>query len=63
MRSMGLLELAKKGLPLKDTLVIDCHWHLGYWGPETYWFTPDRQCDVSIEVMDKIGIDMMCEQY
>ena len=60
MRSVSLLDLAMKGLPLRDTLIIDCHWHLGYWGAETYWFTPDRQCDVNIEVMDNIGIDMVC---
>jgi predicted TIM-barrel fold metal-dependent hydrolase len=52
-----ILDRVKSGLPLRDTLVIDCHGHLGRW-PLTNM--PRTSVEEMIETMDRLGVDKLC---
>lgn len=52
-----VLEKAKKGLPLKDILIIDCHGHLG---AVNQFHIPWNDAPGMLKVMDNLGIDTIC---
>ena len=54
---MELSEKVKRGLPLDDILIIDCHCHLGLY---RCFNTPGAFAEGMLENMDTLGIDIVC---
>ncbi len=52
-----ILALARRGLPLKDILVIDAHAHLGLWAS---MHIPDSDAQSIVRAMDRAGVDKAC---
>ena len=53
----NITERARKGLPLDDVMIIDCHCHMGFW----YNFhTPRNDAEGLLISMNTLGIDMAC---
>lgn len=53
----GIVEKVKRGLPLDDILIIDCHCHMGYWHR---FNAPDNSAEGMLESMDALGMDIAC---
>ena len=53
----SIMETARKGLPLKDVLIIDAHGHMGYW---YNMHIPWNDSDGMVVAMDYLGIDKVC---
>lgn len=54
---MTMYEMAKKGIPLDNVLIIDEHCHMG----STAWnYIPDGSPKAIVAVMDNLGIDIAC---
>lgn len=53
----SIYETARKGLPLKDILVIDGHCHIG---PVTNFTAPANSAEGMLESMDALGIGIAC---
>ena len=58
---MTMYEMAKKGLPLKDVLIIDEHCHMGpvKWNYEAN----DGSPEALVAAMDNLGIDIACVSH
>lgn len=54
---MNMLERIKKGLPLKEELIIDCHCHMGHW---FNFNVPQGTAEDMLSMMDVLGIDIAC---
>lgn len=53
-------EMAKKGIPLKDVLIIDEHCHMG----AAIWnYIPDGSAKAIVAEMDNLGIDIACVSH
>lgn len=52
-----IAEQARKGLPLKDILLIDCHCHMGYW---SHFNVPCGLAGGMLASMDALGTDIAC---
>ena len=52
-----IAEAVKKGIALADTLVIDCHCHLG--GIKNF-YVPETSAASMVAVMDTLGVDKAC---
>lgn len=57
---MELKEKGRRGMPLKDILVIDCHGHLG---SEANFNIPAVTTEAILTTMDRIGIDTVCVSH
>jgi predicted TIM-barrel fold metal-dependent hydrolase len=53
----ALMDQVRAGQPLLDTLVIDCHCHLGEWRG---FHVPEANADGMLKSMDALGIDTAC---
>lgn len=54
---MDITEQARRGLPLDDILIIDCHCHMGYW---QHFNVPCGNAEGMLASMDALGIDKAC---
>ena len=54
---MNMKELAERGLPLNDVLIIDCHSHIGHW---QHFNVPRGSAEGMLISMDSLGIDTAC---
>lgn len=54
---MSLKDNARKGLPLHDVQIIDCHNHIGLWKA---FHIPDPSAEGMLAGMDRLGIDKVC---
>lgn len=52
-----IIEKAKRGLPLDDFFVIDCHCHMGYWHN---FSIPENSAEGMLKSMDALGINVVC---
>lgn len=55
-----LLEKAIEGLPFEETLIIDCHCHMG---PSGDFWIPNSEPKDMIRIMDKVGVDVACVSH
>ena len=53
----SIYEKAKRGIPLEDILIIDCHAHIGYYG---LMRLPDCFEEGILDSLDRLGIDIAC---
>lgn len=53
----NIAEKAKRGLPVDDALIIDCHCHMGYWHN---FHVPYNSAEGILESMDALGINIAC---
>ncbi len=56
MPNLDVKEKSRRGLPLDDLLVIDCHGHLGN---EANFSIPAIEPEAILQTMDRIGIDTL----
>jgi uncharacterized protein len=57
---MTMCEMAKRGIPLKDVLIIDEHCHMG----QSAWnYIPDGSPKAIVAAMDNLGIDTACVSH
>lgn len=54
---MRIIEMARKGIPLADVKVIDCHCHMGDW---QHFHVPNGSAEGMLESMDALGTDIAC---
>jgi Predicted metal-dependent hydrolase of the TIM-barrel fold len=54
---MSIIEKAKRGIPLEDMLIIDCHCHMGYWHNFNVLC---GSAEGMLTSMDALGIDIAC---
>jgi len=54
---LNIYEKAKKGLPLDDVLIIDCHCHMGPW---QHFNVPKGTAEGMLESMNSLGVDIAC---
>lgn len=52
-----IYERARKGIPLEDVLIIDCHCHMGYWHN---FHVPHGSPEGMLSSMDTLGVDTAC---
>lgn len=52
-----ITEKARRGLPLDDVLIIDCHCHMGYW---QHFNVPEGNAEGMLRSMDSLGTDRAC---
>lgn len=52
-----ICERAKKGIPMDDVLIIDCHCHMGYWHN---FNVPYGSAEGMLVSMDTLGTDIAC---
>lgn len=53
----SICDRAKKGTPLDDILIIDCHSHIGCW---KQFHAPQNTAEGMIASMDALGINVAC---
>ncbi|HBG75327.1 amidohydrolase family protein [Eubacteriales bacterium mix99] len=54
---MSIADYVKKGLPLHEIPVIDCHNHIGLWKA---FHIPDPSAEGMLSGMNRLGIDKVC---
>ena len=54
---MEIVEKGRRGIPLEDILIIDCHCHMGYWHN---FNVPCGSAEGMLASMDTLGIDIAC---
>jgi|LFRM01.2.fsa_nt_gb predicted TIM-barrel fold metal-dependent hydrolase len=54
---MTMADRVRKGLPLDDILIIDCHNHIGLWKA---FNVPYSSAEDMLMGMDRLGIDKVC---
>jgi uncharacterized protein len=52
---MNIEDKVKRGIPLEDYLIIDCHNHIGSWG--AFYIPKEGTAESMLESMNNLGID------